>query len=57
MLPKDPIILLSAINTKLRDHHPSLEDLCKSQGYKPEDIINKLAKVDYFYDETSNQFK
>ena len=57
MLHKDPIILLSTINTKLRDHHMSLDDLCKSYGYQPEDIMNQLAKVNYFYDKTSNQFK
>ncbi|HJB69908.1 MAG TPA: DUF4250 domain-containing protein, partial [Candidatus Flavonifractor avistercoris] len=28
MLPKDPVILLSVINTKLRDFYPSLDALC-----------------------------
>lgn len=28
MLPKDPMILLSVVNTKLRDEFPSLEELC-----------------------------
>ncbi len=29
-LPKDPVILLSYINTQLRDFYPSLDELCKS---------------------------
>ena len=29
MLPQDPNILLSYINTKLRDQYPSLEALCE----------------------------
>lgn len=57
MLPKDPIILLSTVNTKLRDHHDSLEDLCLTYNIKPEDLHNQLAKVNYFYDPDQNQFK
>ena len=29
-LPKDPMVLLSFINTKLRDDYPSLDELCSS---------------------------
>lgn len=57
MLPKDPIMLLSVVNTKLRDHHSSLDDFCKSHNIEANDIMESLAKVDYFYDETLNQFK
>lgn len=57
MLPKDPIILLSTVNTKLRDHHASLEDLCLTHGVKQDDITEPLAKVNYFYDSELNQFK
>lgn len=57
MLPKDPIILLSTVNTKLRDHHDSLDDFCKSHNVEVNEIVESLAKVDYFYDETLNQFK
>ena len=28
MLPKDPVLLLSVVNTKLRDSYPNLEELC-----------------------------
>ena len=57
MLPKDPFILLSTINTKLRDHHDSLEDLCLTHGVAKEDIHAALAKVNYFYNTEQNQFK
>ena len=30
MLPGDPVILLSYVNTQLRDHYPDLTELCKS---------------------------
>ena len=30
VLPKDPVILLSYINTQLRDFYPSLDELCIS---------------------------
>ena len=29
-LPNDPIMLMSYLNTQLRDNYPSLEELCKS---------------------------
>ena len=56
MLPQDPVILLSYINTKLRDHYTSLEDLCKSLGADPRPLEEKLASIDYTYDEGTNQF-
>ena len=31
MIPKDPVILLSFINTKLRDEYASLSELCAEQ--------------------------
>lgn len=57
MLPKDPIILLSTVNTKLRDHHDSLEDFCKSYNIEAAQLQETLAKVDFFYDKALNQFK
>ncbi len=56
MLPNDPIILLSYINTKLRDAYPSLEELCKSEDAAAEDIQSKLAALGYAYDRDRNQF-
>lgn len=55
-IPKDPIILLSYINTQLRDHYASLDDLCKSLNIEKSDLSDKLACIDYHYDDKHNQF-
>ena len=56
VLPKDPVILLSYINTQLRDFYPSLDELCSSLNADKQTLCNSLAQIDYYYDETSNQF-
>lgn len=56
VLPKDPVILLSYINTQLRDFYPSLDELCISLNVDKQTLCNTLAQIDYYYDETSNQF-
>ena len=56
-LPKDPAILLSYINTKLRDDYPDLEELCASLSVSQEELEKKLAAIDYRYDRKQNQFK
>jgi len=56
MIPKDPVILLSYVNTLLRDHYPSLEELCADRDMEKEDLIKTLEQIDYFYDEKENQF-
>ena len=55
-MPEDPIILLSYVNTKLRDYYPSLEELCKSESASAEAIKEKLSAVGYEYDESLNKF-
>ncbi len=56
MIPKDPAILLSVINTKLRDEFPSLDDLCAALDADQTDISEALATLDYHYDSRRNQF-
>ncbi len=56
-LPNDPVILLSVINTKLRDEFPSLEELCKSLCVSEEFLSDKLGTIGYTYDPNSNSFK
>ncbi|MDO4326543.1 MAG: DUF4250 domain-containing protein [bacterium] len=55
-LPKDPMILLSYVNTQLRDFYKNLDDFCQSAGVQREDLCQKLAQIDYIYDEESRQF-
>lgn len=55
-IPNDPVILLSYINTQLRDFYPSLDDLCDSLQLSKEELILKLNTIDYTYNESTNQF-
>lgn len=57
MVPNDPVILLSFINTKLRDQYSSLELLCDDLDINQKDIEDKLKLIDYVYDRQTNQFK
>ena len=56
MLPNDPIMLLSAVNMKLRDRYASLDALCEDMDADKAQIITKLAEVGYEYSEERNQF-
>lgn len=56
-LPKDPILLLSVVNTKLRDYYPSLDALCDDMDVSIEVLEEKLGMIDYRYDAEKNQFE
>lgn len=55
-IPKDPVILLSFINMHLRDHFPSLEELCSSLMLNQQELEKKLNSINYYYDHCNNQF-
>ncbi|MDO5521177.1 MAG: DUF4250 domain-containing protein [bacterium] len=55
-VPKDPVMLLSFLNLKLRDFYSSLDELCKDLGLEEQEIISKLKTIDYEYDQARNQF-
>ena len=55
-LPKDAAMLLSFVNTKLRDFSPSLDEFCKAAGVERGYIVDTLRKIDYEYDEGLNKF-
>lgn len=56
MLPNDPMILLSFINTKLRDDYPTLDALCDDLQEDKTELVQKLKAIDYTYDEELNRF-
>lgn len=56
MIPNDPVMLLSFVNLKLRDFYGSLSALCDDLDADQTEIVSKLAKIDYHYDEEKNQF-
>lgn len=55
-LPSDPFILLSFINTKLRDNYASLAELCDDLNIVESDITTRLASLGYVYDPNQNKF-
>lgn len=56
MIPKDPVMLLSFVNLKLRDFYGSLEQLCEDLDVDKEELVAKLESIDYRYDEDKNRF-
>lgn len=56
MVPKDPVMLLSYVNLKLRDFYTNLDALCEDLDTDRDEIVEKLAGIDYHYDEEKNQF-
>ena len=55
-LPIDPVMLLSVVNTKLRDYYSTLDVLCEDMQVDKQELIGKLEMIDYTYDAGSNQF-
>lgn len=56
MIPKDPVMLLSFINLKLRDFYSSLDNLCDDLDIDQQTLVESLEQIDYHYDESKNQF-
>ena len=55
--PQDPYILLSVINTKLRDEYSSLSALCEGLDADEKELVETLSGAGYAYDPDANQFK
>lgn len=56
MLPQDPYILLSLVNTKLRDYYDSIEGLCDDLEIDQDDLMSQLNAIGYFYHKDNRQF-
>ena len=56
MIPKDPVMLLSFVNLKLRDYYSSFDSMCEDMDIAREEVEEKLASIDYHYDGGKNQF-
>lgn len=50
-------MLLSYVNTQLRDHYSSLEEFCAVLGVEQGMLEASLKVIDYIYDPEKNQFK
>ncbi len=55
-IPADPMILFSYINTKLRDHYASLDELCDDMNLDKADLLARLAAVGFEYNPAQNKF-
>lgn len=55
-IPKDPMILLSYVNTQLRDNFSSLDELCNILNINKTDLEAKLNSIDYSYNAALNKF-
>ena len=56
MIPNDPFILLSFVNTKLRDFYKYLSHFCEMEDADITEIKEKLSAIGYVYDSEKNQF-
>lgn len=57
MIFNDPVMLLSYVNTHLRDNYSDLEDLCNNLNINKSELISRLENINYIYNEELNQFK
>lgn len=56
-LPQDPILLMSVLNTYLRDHYSSLHALCEDRELDMEALCKKLESAGFSYQPEQNQFR
>lgn len=56
-LPQDPMMLLSVVNTKLRDCYNSLDELCEDLGTERTALERKLREAGFEYDGQQNRFR
>ena len=56
-LPADDFLLLSLVNTKLRDNYSSFSELCEEEDVEFDEISARLAAIGFSYDEATNSFK
>lgn len=55
-IPSDPVILLSYMNTQLRDRYPSLDEFGKANDINTDEITAKLLAIGYEYSREMNKF-
>ncbi|MGB0334024.1 MAG: DUF4250 domain-containing protein [Opitutales bacterium] len=53
----DPHLLVGLVNTELRNHADSLEDLCRTHDLDTGKLTARLAEAGYDYRPEQNQFR
>ena len=56
MIPNDPVMLLSYVNTQLRDYYSSLDAICEDKGIGKKELVEKMKSIEYVYEVDRNQF-
>lgn len=54
--PKDPAMLMSWVNMKLRDFYGSLDELCDDLEIDRNDLEERLGKAGFEYNAELNKF-
>lgn len=57
LLPKDPVMLMSFVNMKLRDEYRTLEDFCASYGLDETKLKSSLEAAGFEWLPGSRQFR
>ncbi len=55
-IPKDPIMLMSWLNLKLRDFYPDLDSLCDDLELDRQDIEERMKAAGFEYSEEHRKF-
>ena len=55
-LPRDPFMLMSLIDMKLRDYYPSLDALCEDMNIEKEVLTTTLGSIGMEYNPDTNKF-
>lgn len=55
-LPKDPAMLMSFLNMKLRDNYRSLDELCDDLGIDRQELLDRMKKLGMEYLPEQNKF-
>ncbi|MCC8139876.1 MAG: DUF4250 domain-containing protein [Lachnospiraceae bacterium] len=55
-MPDDPMLLLSYVNTELRDFYPDFRSFCEDKGVSERELCEKLRGINYEYDKNLNRF-
>ncbi len=55
-IPQNPVMLLSFINTRLRDRYHSLQECCDDLQLQQQKLEDDMKQIGYFYNDLQNQF-
>ncbi len=55
-LPTDPFILLSYVNTKLRDDYSTLDEMCDDLAIDRTELEHRLGEAGFEYSKENNKF-